>query len=346
MVGSADAHMKQMLDDSPIGVAILNIGTGERLYVNNTLVNMLGAGSVSELIDRDISETWVLEKDFIYALSIIQKHEQLVNFEAERIRLDGSKWWVLMNTQSIHFEGIEAGIVWHVDITEKKRHEDAKRKSEQQFSALVDSIPSAILLKDTDGKYLFANKQWQKWFNPECKDIAGKTAYDFYPKNHADEVTAVDIEVIKTKKTSSREYLTPLADGTVIPTIMHKFPVFNDSGKVYALGAINSNITERRHAEEAVERALADAEQANQAKSEFLATMSHELRTPLNAILGFSDVLSGQYFGPPGAGKYREYAKDIHRSGEHLLELINDILDISSIEAGWTGTDKMESTFC
>jgi signal transduction histidine kinase len=79
---------------------------------------------------------------------------------------------------------------------------------------------------------------------------------------------------------------------------------------------------------------LAHAVEASRAKSEFLTMMSHELRTPLNAILGFSDVLMNQYFGPPGAGRYRAYAADIHASGMHLLELIEDILDLSSIEAG------------
>ena len=84
------------------------------------------------------------------------------------------------------------------------------------------------------------------------------------------------------------------------------------------------------------EQAKDVAQQANRAKSEFLAAMSHELRTPLNAILGFSDILYNQYFGPPGAGKYREYANDIHSSAKHLLDLVNDVLDISAIEAGKT----------
>jgi signal transduction histidine kinase len=86
--------------------------------------------------------------------------------------------------------------------------------------------------------------------------------------------------------------------------------------------------------------ALVEAERASQAKSEFLATMSHEFRTPLNAILGFSDIISHQYLGPNGEKKYMEYAEDIHSSGEHLMEMVNDLLDISAIEAGKLSLDK------
>ncbi len=77
-----------------------------------------------------------------------------------------------------------------------------------------------------------------------------------------------------------------------------------------------------------------DAETANNAKSDFLASMSHELRTPLNAIMGFSEVISNQYFGPIGSAKYKDYANDIMTSGQHLLSLVNDILDLSKIESG------------
>ena len=94
------------------------------------------------------------------------------------------------------------------------------------------------------------------------------------------------------------------------------------------------DITERKQIERSLTAALAEANEANRAKQEFLASVSHELRTPLNAIIGFSDVIDRELYGPLGHTRYREYIGHIKSSGQHLLELINDILDISRIEAG------------
>ncbi len=98
--------------------------------------------------------------------------------------------------------------------------------------------------------------------------------------------------------------------------------------------ALTSFVDQRRHAEIALRQAKFEAEQANKAKSTFLAAMSHELRTPLNAVLGFSEMIRDRYYGPLGDVRYSEYAGDIFASGSYLLDLINDILDIAKIEAG------------
>lgn len=95
-----------------------------------------------------------------------------------------------------------------------------------------------------------------------------------------------------------------------------------------------TDVTERKAMEEELVRSKEAAEYASRTKTEFLAHMSHELRTPLNAIIGFAEVIKGEMFGKAGQQKYVDYAKDIHRSGEHLLDLINDILDLSKLEAG------------
>jgi signal transduction histidine kinase len=101
-----------------------------------------------------------------------------------------------------------------------------------------------------------------------------------------------------------------------------------------AVVSLYSDITERKAAEIKMAQAWAQAELANRAKGDFLANMSHELRTPLNAIIGFSEILSGQHLGPLKNARYLEYSSDIHSSGLHLLSIINDVLDMSKIEAG------------
>jgi cell cycle sensor histidine kinase DivJ len=113
-------------------------------------------------------------------------------------------------------------------------------------------------------------------------------------------------------------------------------PLQASRGGAFAPGVLagTRDISARKAQEDALLRARDEAESANRAKTQFLANMSHELRTPLNAVIGFSEILNRELFGALGEQRYRDYARLIHESGEHLLHVVNDILDMSKIEAG------------
>lgn len=111
-------------------------------------------------------------------------------------------------------------------------------------------------------------------------------------------------------------------------------PEVDDEGNVVAIEGVLQDVTTEKQDRTALRYAMDETEAANRAKSRFLATMSHELRTPLNAIIGFSEVMQTELLGPLGNSRYTTYAADINQSGRFLLDLINDVLDMSKIEAG------------
>ena len=112
------------------------------------------------------------------------------------------------------------------------------------------------------------------------------------------------------------------------------------------IAAISTDITDLKNREAELSAAKELAEQASRAKSDFLATMSHELRTPLNAVIGFSEAIMVETFGPLGNTKYREYVADINQAGQHLLDLINDILDLSKVESGADEVHEQNNDIC
>ncbi len=222
-------------------------------------------------------------------------------------------------------------------------------RSEQQLAAFRDYIPAGLNMKSAAGRYLMANPVFEANFHFPPGHVQGKTDAELFSPQEAQELEAEHSEVLRTGRPSSRNYTTHEDDGREKTYSIVRFPVRGEKdGSVIAVGMVALDITEQistqrdleeltqtlesKVAERTVQLAAARdvAEKASRAKAEFLANMSHEIRTPLNAVIGMSH-LAAHVNSDPRVG---HYIGRIHSSSQHLLGIVNDILDLSKIEAG------------
>ncbi|WP_437946923.1 AAA family ATPase [Sorangium sp. So ce296] len=219
-----------------------------------------------------------------------------------------------------------ANATLYADLLQEKQ---AVRDSKELLQSIVDNSTAVIYLKDLEGRYLMINRRYAELFHVSEQAIVGRTDYDVFPSERADAFRAVDHEVVATGAALQAEDEVPQDDG-LHTYISLKYPLCNAAGQPYAVCGISTDITERKQAE-AERQARKTAEAESRAKTEFLRNMSHELRTPLNAILGYAQILKRS---PGLEGREVTGLNTIQQSGQHLLTLINDLLDLAKIEAG------------
>lgn len=210
------------------------------------------------------------------------------------------------------------------------------RSYARQLEDLVDNSTALMYIKDTEGRYLFANRAFTDWLGIPAEDVLGNTNKDLFPPAAAAVYDRNDKVVLATVAPVEVEEPRPgrnTASSDPRWFLSIKFPLLDDDGVPYALGGITTDITDRKRAESEARKAREEAERANRSKDEFLSSMSHELRTPLNAILGFAQLLREQSL----ADEARAQVEHILRAGQHLLSLVNELLDLSWIQAGSPG---------
>jgi PAS domain S-box-containing protein len=219
------------------------------------------------------------------------------------------------------------------DVTQERLAEHALRESEETYRALFENAHDAIFLFDIN--YIFMR------VNSRCEDLLGYSADEMLGRNSNEFILPSELQDAdkKTEQLLAGEYLPPYErrfkrkDGTIIETEINLSLIRDENNRPKLIQSVVRNITERKKAEETLRRANLELERAMRMKDEFLASMSHELRTPLTGVLGLSEALQMGVYGLLNE-KQQNAASNIEMSGRHLLELINDILDLSKIEAG------------
>jgi len=256
------------------------------------------------------------------------------------------------------------------EITEFKRAEKALQESEERFQGFAEIGSDWLWEMDADLRFSYFSDPIHKITGLPREHYLGKSRLEVGQGSIADDDWRrhlADLEGHRPFRNFCYTYVK--SDGQHFYWSISGEPIFGANGDFQGYRGVGADITERKRAEAALQEserashervadlemaqrrleeqgsdlvllaedlkiASEEAEAANRAKSEFLAAMSHELRTPLNAIIGFSEIIKSESFGSVGNARYRDYAKDINDSGEHLLDLINDILDLSKVESG------------
>ena len=323
----SERRYRSLADNSEVGIMHLT-PEGTSIYLNPAMIKMIGAGTAEEVKGKNIIDFIDPSfRDFVEKEREKRYQNISSTYEVELVSLKGQRKSVMISAAPIMNDRgkLESIIGSVVDISDLKHAENAVRESEAELLALFSAMTDVVIMLDAKGRYLKIAPTSQKFPHMSMDEIQGKSLRDTFPSYQADFFLEQIRQSLAQQKLVKFEYSLDVQgielwfDTRIVPTSTDTV-VF-----------VARDITDHKNAEEALRAAKNDAESANIAKSRFLANMSHELRTPLNAILGFSGLMMRD---SNLSDEQLSNLKTIGRSGEHLLELISDVLEFSKIEAG------------
>jgi PAS domain S-box-containing protein len=339
LAASADltgASERALMDRIPLGIAVHR--DEKLLYANRALLDWVGSetlealeksGGLSRIFSGAAMPAGEADPTIARTLAVQGPAGEPIPVET---RLFSTPWYGKAALVYV-LRRANAGFDERRETMERSLRAAEAATREQQ--AILDTATDGVLIIDRDGKILGMNKSAEALFSFDFAEVQNSSfTMLFAPESQR---AAVDyLDKLATNGVASilndgREVVGRERNGGLIPLFMNLGKVGEDGQKFCA---VLRDITQWKRAEEELTGARRQAEIASSHKSDFLAKISHEMRTPLNAIIGFAEVMIEERFGPVGSERYRDYLKDIHQSGAHLISLINDLLDLSKIEAG------------
>jgi signal transduction histidine kinase len=316
----------------------------------------ISADLAAERLEAEARETWIEQ--------CVEQHRQ-PGAASEVVLADGRV------VQSVARRTSDGGTICVLaDITDLKHHEEELGERTDIVQAILENMAQGLVAFDSNLNIIVTNERLTGLLDVPAQMLASGRSYrdvihlsanrgDYGPGNPDEQIARVletaqgrtghSFERVMPNDTVLEAVATPLREGGFVVTYTDVTERKRSEDTLKRnRRELNSRVKELEHMQARLEaqgeelRQLAErlaqardvANAANKAKSDFLANMSHELRTPLNAIIGFSEIMNAELLGPLGTPEYKQYAGDIHESGAHLLSLINDILDLSKIEAG------------
>ncbi|WP_292397494.1 histidine kinase dimerization/phospho-acceptor domain-containing protein, partial [Mesorhizobium sp.] len=231
--------------------------------------------------------------------------------------------------------GDDEAAVLHAAADDQTQPDTSELKARiAEMRTIIDTATDGVVLIGRDGTIRSISRPAEALFGFDSDEVTGKPFVSLFAiesqRAARDYLDGLSEPGVASVLNDGREVIGREAQGRFIPLFMTIGRLPNDSG----FCAVVRDITQWKRAEEDLTQARAVAERASSQKTDFLARISHEIRTPLNAIIGFSELMVDEKFGPVANDRYRDYLRDINRSGNHVLDLVNDLLDISKIEAG------------
>ena len=265
---------------------------------------------------------------------IMQSETPLVDQVERLVWPDGHISWVSATKVPLrdHTGQIIGTVGISRDITKHHDTEEALHVERDRLRTLIDNLPDHIFIKDRDGRFMTVNSTLVFSLGKQSEsELLGLSDRDIFELEMAKRFEIDDQRVIKTGvMLFNREEELATTDGFRRTILTTKVPLRSKTGDIIGLVGICRDITERKLAEEELQRAKEAAEVANRAKSDFLANMSHEIRTPMNAVIGMTELLLGSEI----QAEQRDYLETIRDAADSLMGVINDILDFSKIESG------------